>query len=299
MRTGNVTAPTQEMLDVAKKYADERTFQDMDGSYEMFSRIRNPFPKAKSLSKKTANIVGFSTVPFALTPANMIDRAINYTPGIGLVKSGLDYFEWSKDKTNATKQYKFVASFGRQLAGNTLLLPLIALVATGVITGGFPSGGKEKEFLKDSGYRTYAIKTGDRYYSYEWLQPLSTVLAMAADFYNSFSSANEKTNPFYSGMKGAVNALVNQSILQNVRELFDVGYDPVDKVANLATSPGEILTNPIKIINDLTDPYLRETYDPDKFKSLTKRHQSRIPFLSQMLPTRVDMYGQPIKKIWR
>ena len=55
------------------------------------------------------------------------------------------------------------------------------LAASGVVTGGGARDPQQRALDIATGWRPYSIKIGDKYISYQRLDPFSTVLGLAAD----------------------------------------------------------------------------------------------------------------------
>ena len=187
MEMNNTDVPTQEMLDAAKAYADERTFQSANTIFKYVSKIRRLAESPNSKVALASNVAVTSQIPFTLTLSNMAERLIDYTPGLGMLRSWHRYELFKKNPT-MENQVKFSMCLGRQLAGLPIGLTLYGLVAAGLITGGAPSSEKERRLRREAGWRQYAFKIGENYVSYEWIQPLSGIIAMTADLHEAVTN---------------------------------------------------------------------------------------------------------------
>jgi hypothetical protein len=147
---------TDEMEADAMLYALDRTFQNdsklATGVQRMKNAIDDPTYKA------IANII----VPFAKTPANVLDKISDYTP-IGLVKA-LGHLGKTAGKGTFDQHY-FSQRLGRMLTGSGAIALGYVLAQKGIITGKptpTTNNNKKGNFDKETGKQGYSLKLGDQ-----------------------------------------------------------------------------------------------------------------------------------------
>lgn len=277
---------TDETESDAILYALDRTFQND-------SELSGAVLKAKKLMKNPvyetiANIV----VPFAKTPANILDKISDYTP-IGLGKAlshlGKNY------NTGKFDQLYFSQRLGRFLTGSGLLTLGYLLASLGLITGAPEKpGSKKAAFDKSAGKLSYALKTNDGYVAYDWIQPVGALLALGADAYKSGVDKTTFADKALSGLEGAGNTFFNMSMLKNLSSLLNYG-NPVGGLINTILGSGQqFMPTSVKQAMKIGDKFERDTYDPDKLKAIANQYKANIPGLRQTLPIKTDAYGQPM-----
>ena len=62
-------------------------------------------------------------------------------------------------------------ALGRQSMGAVVMASMFFAFGEGKITGAGPTDPKARRFLRNAGWQPYSIKLGDKYYSYNRLDP--------------------------------------------------------------------------------------------------------------------------------
>ena len=92
--------------------------------------------------------------PFTLTPGNMLERAIEYTP-LGFVKNAVETAaELNKGSFN---QRRFVDELGRSTLGIPVLYGAYKGAQNGRINGGYSTDADEKAAQYDDGFIEYGL----------------------------------------------------------------------------------------------------------------------------------------------
>jgi hypothetical protein len=167
------------------------------------------------------------------------------------------------------------------------------MASRGLITGAGPSDPKEKAIMKANGWQEYSIRVGDMYYSYKRLDPFSTTLGVVADAYELsqvMSRADaEKHNIPALVMGSIMRTLLDKTSLKGSSDLiqaatqwerFGDGY-----VRNMV---GTVVPAFSAQTAQAIDPVVRET------RTVLDNLKARIPFASETLHARRDVWGEPI-----
>jgi len=221
-------------------------------------------------------------VPFLKTPLNIVNFGLERTP-VGLAMYGLKKHRerYRKIMDEGTTQEK--AELKGKLATSVLTTTFtLAYVNSNAefITGGGPQSRQERDTLRKAGWQPYSFKTpewfpgGEQYVSYQRLDPLATMLTMAADFrdYQKFEIAddndeNAAINFANMAMIYAVN-LTDKTFLKGVNNMFNVLREPeyygpklfkdvaagfVPNIANqLQNTDSEIIVREARTVADAT-----------------------------------------------
>ena len=284
MKAKGVTEPTQEMLQNAYNEAMESVYQNNS----LFGNtVLNARKMLNNLGTKDFGL-GDALVPYAQTPANVIQQGINYSP-LGLLKGGYNALQGN--------QRQATLDIARGLAGSGIIGGGYALAKNGLTSPDEEMKDYQtKQNYMAKGIRPNAIKIGNKYYSYSQLQPLSSPLASGIGFANS--------NSLQGAIDNSLNALIDTSMLKGVNNFIsDIngknGQEGsfTNALTNVAANlPSQFIPTSVNQVNTYVDPIVRETYDPNPLKQGVNKAIARTLYLSKTLPEKVDVTGQPVMK---
>ena len=308
--------PSDDMIDEAYRLADEITFSRTqeywtdknDKQYPGLGRSMLNIRKAVEGSGDNP-LRGFASgviMPFINTPANIMSYSMRSSPFAPLMK------RYQEDMIAGGARAEVAKA--RMRLGSAVMWSGFSLAASGYVTGGGPSDPNQRQALMRTGWQPYSIKIGNKYYSYNRLDPLGTLLSMSGDMadvaVNTDWNDNEQVDQWseYVGIAvGAIGAsLMNKSMLKGVSDLIELAADPKRNGERFVT---ERLAsgNPalLRTIERTIDPYQREAMvDPSKeqstngilnaWDSMTQAYKDDIPGLSTSQPIKRDMWGRPV-----
>ena len=204
-------------------------------------------------------------MPFVRTPTNILKFAAERTPfAVGLRDERQRFIEDFKsgDPIRTSRATGKIMT-GAMAAG---VMVDVAHNNRDFITGGGPSNEREKEALMATGWRPYSIKIGDTYYSYQRLDPISTILGIAADF---VETGVKETKSFdEEGYEHVANALVlsltrnftNKSYLAGIQMWADALGDPDRYVEKLGRNyVSSFVPNVLSQMSDYDTQSVKET----------------------------------------
>ena len=265
--------PTEEMLTKAFDYGRYVTFQRPLG------------PAARGISQFTQWMPGAKFVlPFIRTPTNLLKFSLERSPAAPLVDS------WRADfKAGGARRDLAIA---RAMVGTGVGALITEMAANGQITGAGPADPGAKALLRADGWQPYSIKIGDKYVSYQRLDPFATTLGVAAGLVDLQDYMTEKQKE-----KGAL--LVTASIMQNLSsktwlsgmgDLIEAVNDPMRYGGSFARRLAGSAAVPAGLaqVARTVDPTLREAED------LLDAAKARVPGVSNTLPERRDVWGKPV-----
>ena len=265
----------------------DRVFQGEPKLYDVVKGIRDTLDKSG---------VPFGTLllPFTKTPANLADKLLDYSPA-GLVKAAV---QLGKSKTTGEfDQKQFVDRVGRSVTGTGLMILGYTLAKAGLIHG---SGDDEKErqAMKNAGIAQYSLQLGDISVAINWAEPLGSILLMGAELAKSGANSESLNvlQGMYTGGKMLINSFFNNTVLSNVVSLFGGYGDIAGGLENFALGTStQFLPSMLSAIARATDPYERDTYDPNAFLRQGKKILSYFPGLRQLLPFKYGTDGQIVE----
>lgn len=252
-------------------------------------------------------------VPFFKTPANIGLQVIERTPFAPLSS------QW-RDEVAKGGIYRDMA-MAKVTMGSAILATFGAAASEGVITGRGPSRKADREAAMRDGWMPYSIKVGDEWVSYQGMEPISALLAIAADYaeYAQHETDASKVEEVFLGATyGLYEYLKEQPYLQGVadvsrligsNQMGDIdGKKIVDGLAKqfggfvIGGSPAGAYSSLIAGIERLSDPTNRDTRaSPDLpmgvrgFVEAFNRYKSRLPYFNESLPEQLNLWGDPIK----
>lgn len=319
---GKIKADDNSLKNGGAQEALYRTFQDNSALAEMSVGMRN------ALNKVHVGHVGLGdvTMPFAQVPANLADRAIDYSPA-GLAKSAYslaDVLVKAKRGTlTAAEQAKAVQTLGRNITGSTLIAIAAAAAMKGLIHVENPGGEDENKDLAAykkmqgltgtqfnlSGLMRWAngedteLENEDVLMSIAFLEPFNahlTIGALLAEDLEEEGALSAKTIAKDS-LTGALTAIMDLPMFSAFGDAYDA-YQYSDKeregekladAANtlLANEVSSIVPNAWKGIAQGLDPYQRDLYSKDDAWGQTA-DQFRAVFDRDSLPIKQDPYGR-------
>lgn len=287
-----VDNPSDEALAVAEREMHELTFtRKTPGVADAFSSLRRAMD-----NNLTPVPLGSLILPFLRTPANIISMAMRYSPLAPFMRRfGEDLAEGGARGEIAKAQFAI---------GSALWSYWLGLAADGHMSGAGPTNRSQKEALMREDpqggvtWQPYSLRVGDRWWSYDRLDPMGTSMSLAADAGELLSNrdwddAGRETFDQISGHAIAAigQAFFDKSMLKGATDFTDaVASGDQAKLQRLiqqrvaAAIPG---SSGLRMVRRGTDPYLREV------ASTMDAIKNTVPMLSQGLPIQRDLWGKP------
>ncbi len=241
----------------AERAARTSTFQDLPGTFTRAAlRLRNTHPWLTLF------------VPFIATPSRILSQAMARTP-FGLARAV------KRAAKGETKGGVAADELAAGVWGTMLSAGLYGLAESGIITGSGPTDPKERSLWKKAGKEPYSVKIGDTWVSMARLEPMATVLGLAADL-SEVKNAKKAGDAVDKLVAAATNNIMSKTYLEGVSSLIEAVEDPerygsmfAKKFVGSVTVP-----NIVAAAARATDPFVRETSPVE----------SKIPGLGYVLP---------------
>lgn len=314
--------PTPEMLELAHLEGLKATFQDNSLAAQGANTIKKGLNKLSSpLTGKNFGL-GDVAMTYTKTPANILTRAVEMTP-LKLLGTGIDLLRHFKGE-ELVKRGKITQDVTNVVSGAVLMTGSAILANAGIITGSLPAQ-EEGANRRAEGEQNFSInlsalsrfvysggnllaaksKKGDKLINYGWAQPIAMPLAIGAEFTKGKKTKlnGEKADTLQQMLdiaKTVPNVLIEQSFLKGVKDIFS--SEPGDQTAGLEKValgvPGRFIPfrSGFNAIARQADEKQRETFDANPLVKAGKQIQSQIPFASKLLPAKVDVSGEEIKR---
>lgn len=222
--------------------------------------------------------------PFIRTPLNIATELGRLTPIAPALGS------WVADfKAGGARQAKAMAEL---TIGTSLMSAVFSWALDGTITGqGDPDPGKKRIQLA-SGWQPYSVKIGDKYYSYQRVQPVGTLMGLAADMATVWEhTTDEEADKLPKILAVAFgNAVTNQTFLQGITNVVQAASEPTRFGPKLAQNyAGSIVPAVSGQAAQMNDPLQREV------NSMLDAIKNRIPGVREDLLPKRDAFGEPVQ----
>jgi hypothetical protein len=228
-------------------------------------------------------------IPFVRTPVNIARYSFERTPLAPLVG------QWRADIAAGGARRDL--ALARMATGSSAMALATDYAMQGLVTGRGPKDPGELATLKRTGWQPYSIKVGDKWVSYNRLDPFGQTLGFAADMTEAMSRGDidpadvDSWNELMAGGIAAVSQFtINKTYLKGMADFANVMTDPDrygrDYVNNFAASflP---FTAASGAVERVVDPTNRETFTP-----MDALYARMAGLSDQLIPSR-DLWGKP------
>lgn len=266
----------------AKIYALERVYQNDSKLSRALTNVRNEL-----------GLFGHFLIPFTQTPGNLLDKCIDYSGAGGLARALVQIGQ--AKKTGVFDQKLFVDRIGRALTGLGTMAFGAFLYANGWLTGTDDDDYKVSGAERLAGKKEYALHIGDNYYTIDWAQPVSAVLIAGAEAHKAGIEADDWQQMAIASGEGVINTLFAMSCLEGLESMMSSygSAEPADKIAEVMISGvGQYFPTTIRRLNNVIDPYQRQTYDPNPLIKQGKYILSGVPGASYLLAHKYTLEGE-------
>lgn len=258
-------------------------------NYQTFTRELGEGGKAgmKFLTKNPALRL---IIPFVRTPANIVKFMGERTP-LAIASKNI---RADIAKGGATRDL----ALARISMGSMIMATVATMTTSGLITGGGPVDPALRNIKRGTGWQPYSMKIGDKYYSYNRLEPIGMLFGVAADTAEIMGQVNEEDAKTLAlaGVMAFTKNVTSKTWLRGVSTAIDALDKPERYGERFIQGYARTLipTGAAQVARVL-DPTLRSVYDPGGFWYETYNSiKSRVPGWSKSLPPRRNLWGEPI-----
>lgn len=309
----------ENMIGIAEEYGKYATFQD-----------NTPLSRALTKFKEGANQVstypigstkefglGSLIMPFPKTPANLIMRALEYSPA-GIFRSVKLFYNYGRISKNPLELREGQIAFTRAIMGTVGFSGFGYILADkGVLTSAGDSDYDVKELERMAGKQPNSVnitaiqrfiygglnlndldlQEGDTFVSYDWMQPISLSVSLGTGINQAY---RENENPT-TGQKlvragdSAANTVINMSSLSGVNRLLSGPPNETwsEKLAgSLSTSGGSFVPTILNQFRKTNDNTARNTNDPTFNEKFINSAINRVPGKQNLLPLSFNTFGE-------
>jgi len=273
---GIIRTPPADIHDKAMMAARRATYTDKPGFLtQKLTELVNHYPAARFV------------VPFIKTPANIMKQTARFTPGVGALMDG--YSGFGKQGKVAMQM-----AMGQQALGLGIYATAGFLAFEGIITGGGP---RDNTSLRLTGWQPYSFKVGNKYISFEGLEPFSSWLGISADMVDAYKYGKEEDWDRLDEVaiqfgKAMAKNTVSKSYMKGFADMVDAVLNGdanfLEKTYKRVFSA--VVPNAVAQVN-------RGVFDKDmhETRGVVDEIISKIPGMSKTLPKRYDFFGSEMQ----
>lgn len=275
---------SQDTIDKARAYAireaQRATYRDSNEFSDWVSKLGRGYTGTNKVAK-AANVLVEGVLPFKRTPANILTRAVEYSP-VGLTK-GLtnDLIQVHKGSMEA---WQAIDNISAGLTGTGLLGLGAYLASMGLLSGGASDDENERELDNLTGRQNYALNIGGKSITLDWLAPEALPLFVGVELYNAATDKSKdglSLMTFLDKLSGITEPMFEMSMLQGVNDLFDsIKYSDKNSLVGVAaTSAANYLSQGLPTIFG----QLERSFEPERKSTYTDPNSGMPTSLQYML----------------
>jgi hypothetical protein len=235
-----------------------------------------------------------AVVPFTRIVANVTNRGLNYTPW-GFKRALRGY----SGEEGTPKGDEHAQLMARATMGTVGLSALLALQQKGVIqiNGGGPQDTEKRKQLRETGWRPYSLKIGDKYVSYVYT-PIGLGLSILGNMsdavrYGEMDQPDAMTRAGYA-IARVGSTIFSQSFLSGLSNLFGALSDPgrsVSSIRSMISQTGGTLSTP-RILLDIERLFDRRQFTST---SIAGDLVNNTPFAALVNKPALNAFGEPVR----
>ncbi len=246
-------------------------------------------PAGSSLQRMVNKMPALRIIlPFIRTPANILKYTFSRTPLAPLMG------EFRADVLAGGARRDLALT--RMAMGTAVMLTVADATMSGMISGGGPPDKASRDAMTRQGWQPYSILINGRWFSYNRLDPIGSMMGMAADIaeYTQWAAReSEDTIGFeevwMAGTISIASNVTNKTYLRGTSDLFEMLGDPKRFGPRyIQRLSGSIVPAGVAEITRGLDPYRIET------NSMLDGLKARTPGWSKSLPAIRDLWGEAI-----
>ena len=299
--------PKEEFQKLAEMHAK---LNALAAVYQDDSAMAQAFVGMKqAISKMSEGLVGSDilsqfSMPFVKTPANIIERSIEYSP-LGLAKNLVQTLREVKSDKIDFNQERFATELSRNIIGTGLFALGLYMANAGALTGAYSEDKDMKQAQKEAGMQEFALHTGIGDFDLSWIPVLGNNLVSAASAYDSYNRPDvEGSQALGNGITAGVKSQFDTSALQGLQRLvggsgsgYNSDTDIVTNAKNTLLSGGtQFVPSLLRQAAAFTDENQRQLSGPNENDYYINSVLNSIPGLRETLEPKIGRTGEELEQ---
>lgn len=241
------------------------------------------------------DILSTSASPFTMTPGNMIERAIEYSP-LGIIKNIAETIR--EVKSANFNQRRFVDEAARTIGGIPVLAGAYALANNAIINGGYSDDPDEKQAQMDDGFIEYGFNNPINGKTYD-----TSDIPVLGPFMQAAAAINENGLNAKSLLQ-APEAIIGGSATQGIRKIagadtpsYSSNASVMDNIVNtLGSALGQLVPSVVRQTAQTTDKYKRDLGEYGTGQYYWNMFKNNIPIVRETMPAKIDSEGELVEQ---
>lgn len=270
--------PTKEIHDQALHHARYRTFTKELGD------------TGKKLQSITAEMPALKFVfPFVRVASNIFKYAGERTPFALASKKVRDHImAGGRERDEALSKI---------ILGSSLGMAALEMAAGGVLTGSAPRDPESRSNFYESGRIPYSVKVGDEWHSISRLEPLSTIMGLAADMHQAwdYMSNGQRDQAVAALGLGMGEVLINKTFMSSAQAVLQSITNPERYGTKwLEGTLGTLLVpNVLAQVARDVDPRIKVHIE--RIEDILQVVDERTPWKRSEIINRLNRWGEPLE----
>lgn len=248
------------------------------------------------------DILSTAAGAFTMTPGNMIERAIEYSP-LGFLKNAVETGREVVGK-KGFNQKRFVDEASRSIAGIPILGATYAMAKNGLINGGYSTDPDERAAQQEDGFIEYGLNVPEEVPILGGKTLDTSDIPVGGPFMQAGSVVAEQGLTPKSSLQAA-EAVLGGSATQGFRRAFGAdtpSYSSQGNVKGMMTnlldtfmsSGSQLVPSLARQTAQTLDPYKRDLGEYGTTEYYANLLKNNTPFLRETLPIKTDVNGEKV-----
>lgn len=271
--------PSKVLMDEAGRIAENRLFRSEAGD----------FVQALMKARDTVSIGSVKplrfVIPFLRTPANLLKY--------GLERSPMGWMNPKLWRNLAAKDPEAADQIARAALGSMTAVAIAWYALENKITGAAPTNPAERDRFYRDGKQPFSIRVGNRWVSYQRLEPFNQALGQAAAALDALKN-NEKDAAGKVGQTVATigQNFVSQTYMSGIADLMDLLAQPERYAGNSVNRIATALLTPMSSASRTAAQMIDRTVR--RPETTADAFKVNIPGLSKQVPARQTVFGEDV-----
>lgn len=269
---------TETAFSYALDQAMAATFKDASA----FAKLLNSIKDNAGIAGQALDVL----LPFTTTPINIAKEFGKYSP--------LGYLQLLNAKGKGTAEVIDIIS--RATTGSAVVAIGAILRSLGFITGAADDDKDKAAHDRAKGISPYSILGK---YSYEWMQPTGSALAMGAAIYDAAKDGSSLIETISNGIISAGDAYLEQSFYKDIIDLFKGYGSPTENMIKevLTGTASQFIPTIVGATARTIDPTVRTSYSGGNIiDDILAQAKVKTPGISKSAPASVNVRGEEIQR---
>ena len=272
--------------------------------HSAIAKLANVAQNLKQNKNPLISVPAKIIVPFTRTPANIAIDSLKHSPfGIKEFhrlkalskKQELIRKAGGKSKDSMVLERDLSEQIAKSVVGTTMMSWAFYEALNGNVTGGGPVDYNQYQKWLEAGNQPYSMRMGDKWVSYQRIEPFASLLGFAADAADTMHAPPDEV--FDRALAAVKDNIANKTFLLGVENLAKAWANPKRYGTSMAKSIASTVVPAGAMLGAAArwdDPVQRVTTGENFVDSIGKSIQNRIPIARKQLEPKYSVTGHPV-----